>query len=36
MAYAAHAEVIHVHPETMRGAYDRCRREVMAFKRIFP
>ncbi len=36
VAYAAHAEVIHVHQETPRAVYDRYRREAMAFKRIFP
>lgn len=36
VAYAAHAEVIHVHNETPRGVYNRYRREAMAFKRIFP
>ena len=36
VAYAAHAEVIHVHDETPRGVYNRYRREAMAFKRIFP
>lgn len=36
VAYAAHAEVIHVHKETARSVYDRYRREAMAFKRIFP
>ena len=36
VAYAAHAEVVHIHAETMRGVYDRYRREGMAFKRIFP
>lgn len=36
VAYSARAEVIHVHQETMRGVYDRYRREAMAFKRIFP
>ncbi len=36
VAYAAHAEVAHVHAETMRGVYNRYRREGMAFKRIFP
>jgi rhamnosyltransferase len=35
VAYAAHAEVIHVHNETPRGVYNRYRREAMAFKRIF-
>jgi glycosyltransferase involved in cell wall biosynthesis len=36
VAYAAHAEVIHVHDETPGGVYNRYRREAMAFKRIFP
>ncbi len=36
VAYSARAEVVHVHQETMRGVYDRYRREAMAFKRIFP
>jgi glycosyltransferase involved in cell wall biosynthesis len=36
VAYAAHAEVIHVHNETPSGVYNRYRREAMAFKRIFP
>jgi rhamnosyltransferase len=36
IAYAAHAEVIHVHNETPRRVYERYRREGMAFKRIFP
>ncbi len=36
MAYAAEAEVIHVHNETPHGVYNRYRREAMAFKRIFP
>ncbi len=36
VAYAAHAEVAHLHAETMRGVYNRYRREGMAFKRIFP
>jgi rhamnosyltransferase len=36
IAYAAHAEVAHVHAETMQGVYNRYRREGMAFKRIFP
>ncbi len=35
LAYAAHAEVAHVHSETMQGVYNRYRREGMAFKRIF-
>jgi GT2 family glycosyltransferase len=36
IAYAAHAEIIHVHAETPRRVYERYRREGMAFKRIFP
>lgn len=36
IAYVAEAEVIHVHEETLRGVYNRYRREAMAFKRIFP
>jgi rhamnosyltransferase len=36
LAYAAHAEVVHIHQETPRRVYDRYRREAMAFKRIFP
>ncbi len=36
IAYAANAEVIHIHSETPRGVYDRYRREAMAFKRLFP
>jgi len=36
VAYASHAEVIHVHNETPRGVYNRYCREAMAFKRIFP
>ena len=36
VAYAAEAEVIHVHNETPRGVYNRYRREAMAFKRIHP
>ena len=36
VAYASHAEVIHIHHETSRRIYDRYRREAMAFKRIFP
>ena len=36
IAYAAHAEVIHVHAETPRRVYERYRREGMAFKRVFP
>lgn len=36
IAYAAHAEIIHVHTETPRRVYERYRREGMAFKSIFP
>ena len=36
LAYAAEAEIVHVHDETPRGVYNRYRREAMAFKRIFP
>jgi rhamnosyltransferase len=36
IAYAAHAEVVHVHRETPRRVYERYRREGMAFKRIYP
>ena len=36
IAYAAHAEIVHVHEETPRRVYERYRREGMAFKRIFP
>jgi glycosyltransferase involved in cell wall biosynthesis len=36
VAYAAHAEIIHVHDETPRRVYERYRREAMAFKQIFP
>jgi rhamnosyltransferase len=36
IAYAEHAEIIHVHAETPRRVYERYRREGMAFKRIFP
>lgn len=36
IAYAAEAEVIHVHNETWRGIYNRYRREAMAFKQIYP
>ncbi len=34
IAYAAEAEVIHLHNETPRGVFNRYRREAMAFKRI--
>jgi len=36
LAYAADAEIIHVHHETWRGIYNRYRRESMAFKQIYP
>ncbi len=36
IAYAADAEVVHVHNETPRRIYNRYRREAMAFKQIFP
>ena len=36
IAYAAEAEIIHIHNETPRGVYNRYRREAMAFKRIHP
>lgn len=36
VAYSAEAEVIHVHDETLRGIFNRYRRESMAFKHIFP
>jgi len=34
--YAAEAEIIHVHNETLKGLYNRYRREGMAFKAIYP
>jgi GT2 family glycosyltransferase len=36
IAYAAAAEIIHVHNETPRRIYNRYRREAIALKRIFP
>jgi rhamnosyltransferase len=36
LAYAAEAEVIHVHNETPRQTYNRYRREAITFKHIFP
>lgn len=36
IAYAAEAEVVHVHNETPRGVFNRYRREGMAFKRMHP
>ncbi|MGE5072042.1 MAG: glycosyltransferase family 2 protein, partial [Anaerolineae bacterium] len=35
VAYAAHAEIVHIHAETVSSVYNRYRREGMAFKRIF-
>lgn len=36
IAYAADAEVVHVHNETPRRLYNRYRREAIALKHIFP
>ncbi|RJP47686.1 MAG: glycosyltransferase family 2 protein [Anaerolineaceae bacterium] len=36
IAYAADAEIVHIHNETPRGVFNRYRREAMAFKRIHP
>jgi glycosyltransferase involved in cell wall biosynthesis len=36
IAYAAEAEIIHVHHETPAGVFNRYRREGMAFKHIYP
>lgn len=36
IAYAAEAEIVHVHDETPKRIYNRYRREAIAFKRIFP
>jgi rhamnosyltransferase len=36
IAYVAEAGIIHEHQETLRGVYNRYRREGLAFKRIFP
>ncbi len=36
IAYAAEAEVVHVHNETPRGVFNRYRREAMAFRQIHP
>jgi rhamnosyltransferase len=35
-AYAAEAEIIHVHNETPQAVYNRYRREAMAFRKIYP
>lgn len=36
IAYAADAEIVHVHDETPQRIYNRYRREAIALKRIFP
>ena len=36
IAYAAEAEIIHIHNETPHGVYTRYRREAMALRRIYP
>jgi glycosyltransferase involved in cell wall biosynthesis len=36
IAYAADAEIVHVHNESPRRIYNRYRREAIALKRIFP
>ncbi|MCC6300636.1 MAG: glycosyltransferase family 2 protein [Anaerolineales bacterium] len=36
IAYAAEAEIVHIHNETPRGVFNRYRREAMAFKKIYP
>ena len=36
VAYAADAEVVHVHNETLQRIYNRYRREAIAMKRILP
>lgn len=36
IAYAAEAEVVHIHNETWRSVFNRYRREGMAFKLIYP
>ena len=36
IAYAAEAEIIHIHNETPRGVYNRYRREAMALRKIYP
>ncbi|MCC6146333.1 MAG: glycosyltransferase family 2 protein [Anaerolineaceae bacterium] len=36
IAYAAEAEIIHIHNETWRGIYHRYKREGMAFKQLYP
>ena len=36
LAYAADAEIIHVHNETLQRIYNRYRREAIALKQIYP
>lgn len=36
VAYAAEAEIVHIHEDSPEGVFNRYRREAMAFKRIFP
>jgi glycosyltransferase involved in cell wall biosynthesis len=36
IAYAAEAEIIHIHNETPHGVYNRYRREAMALRKIYP
>jgi len=36
IAYAAEAEIMHVHNETPQGVFSRYRREAMALRRIYP
>lgn len=36
IAYAADAQIVHVHHETPRNIYNRYRREAIALKRLFP
>jgi GT2 family glycosyltransferase len=36
IAYEAAAEIIHVHHESLKGIYNRYRREAIALKHIFP
>ena len=36
IAYAAEAEIIHVHDESPLGVFNRYRREAMAFKQLYP
>ena len=36
IVYSAEAEIVHVHNERLTQIYNRCRREAIAFKRIYP